>query len=128
MSEATKREKFIRNDIHANKRTLLWRAGLVHESKVPVQQFILHDGSPGSPEFFLVKEGRWIMALFLQYLAELAGKQEFEMTDEYRALARVFFTDEQCRDATTNPDTTHTSLKTILIDFVDPVVEVIPLK
>ena len=113
-------EKFLSNNLSANATLLEARFGLRHDSNVYLKAFLVETPNEFDPKF--VGPKKYKTAMFLLYLAELTGHDrdwtgsdcEFVMTDELRAIVRLFYGDKICKDATTNLDTIHTSVRDLL--------------
>lgn len=91
--------------------------GLSRERDVPVKSFCV-DNSDADGPLVLVEAGKYKSALILLYLAEIADEDEdqFHMTPKLVALVRNYFGVDLCKDAETNPETEHTTIRDLLAD------------
>lgn len=118
-SKVTPRKPIFRaDDMNGNIARLLVYLGFEKESDVPVRQFIVtSDG--GLPEATRVQQGKYRSALLLYYLASMTAYEDdnpmFTLTSKMRRVIENFFGHELCRQAMTDPDTVHQTIKKLLL-------------
>lgn len=104
--------KFEQNNLKANALKFEGHFDLDRERDVPVQKFLV--APPGGGTVTTVEEGKYKSAMLLLYLSDLAGSDQFVMTDIFRGIVREYYGDDLCADAERNPETTHTTIRDLL--------------
>ena len=109
---------FVPGDLSGNAQRLVTFFGLKSEDEVPVGSFAI--SSDDFESSITVEKGKYKSALFIWYLCQLVcdisekARFTFAFTGDMRDMTFVYFGDDICNDAITNPESKHTTVQKLL--------------